>query len=139
MFKKILITLLFLSSVAYAGPLDILDATGGFDARMGQEYFQADGSIYNNLVMNMYQGVRFEAAPWIEPYVGFNKAQATYILGGDTESLYGGVKNKTWLAPFVFGLEYRSTVIPNDPSVKSVVGYVAVHNNWDLRHKGEDR
>ena len=125
--------LMFLSSSAYAGSLDILDARGGFDARIGQEYFQADGSVHNNIVMFVNQGIRFRQAPWIEPYVGFNKAQATYIVGsGDTESLWGGIRNTTFLNGVTFGLEYRSTVVPDDPSIKSVVGYVSLHEGWDL-------
>src|SRR5690349_12433957 len=111
MLNKILIILLLLSSAAYAGSLDILDARGSFNARIGQEYFQADGSIHNNIVMFVDQGLRFRQAPWIEPYVGFNKAQATYIVGsGDTESLWGGIRNTTLLNGVTFGVEYRSTV-----------------------------
>lgn len=125
---------MFLSSVAFAAPLDILDANLDLGARVGQEYFQADGSIDNNIIMNVTQGVRFEGAPWIEPYVGFNKAQAVFILGGNTESLYGGVRNKTFLPPFEFGMEYRSTIVPDSPSIKSIVGYVAFYKTIDL-HK----
>lgn len=129
---KILIALMLLSSLAYAGPLDILDAKGEFGGRFGQEYFQADGSVENNIIFNVTQGVRFKAAPWIEPYVGFNKAQAVFILGNNTESLYGGIRNKTWLAPLQFGMEYRSTVVPSNPAIRSVVGYVSVYEGWDL-------
>lgn len=136
--KKLLgfFTLLMLTNVASASSLDLLDAKGGFDARLGQEYFQANGSITNNIVMNFTQGVRFYAAPWVEPYVGYNKAQATYIVGsGDTESLYGGIRNRTWLPNMQFGLEYRSTVVPDNPSIKSIVGYVAIHEDWDLNRR----
>lgn len=132
MFKKLLL-LLLLSSTVHAGPLDILDAKGEFGGRFGQEYFEADGSVANNIIFNVSQGVRFQGAPWIEPYIGFNKAQAVFITGGNTESLYGGLRNKTFLAPFVFGAEYRSTVVPQNPAIRSVVGYVAVYQGWDLR------
>jgi len=124
--------LLLLTCLAFAGPLDILDAKGEFGGRFGQEYFEADGSIANNIIFNVTQGVRFQGAPWIEPYIGFNKAQAVFITGGNTESLYGGVRNKTWLAPLQFGVEYRSTVVPQDPAIRSVVGYVSVYKGWDL-------
>jgi len=133
MIKKLLF-LLLVPCLVHAGPLDILDATAEFGGRFGQEYFQADGSIDNNIIFNFDQGIRFVGAPWIEPYVGFNKAQAVFILGGNTESLYGGVRNKTFLPPFEFGMEYRSTLVPNNPSIKSVVGYVSVYKSVDL-HK----
>lgn len=133
---KTLILLMLLSSVAYAGPLDILDAQGEVGGRFGQEYFGGDMGFASNIIFNVSQGVRFQGAPWIEPYVGFNKAQAAFIIGENTESLYGGIRNKTWLAPLTFGVEYRSTVLPDDPSIKSVVGYVAVYKSWDL-NKGK--
>lgn len=132
---KKLVALLFLSTMVHAGPLDILDAKGSVGGRFGQEYF-GGSEVVSNIIFNVDQGVRFEGAPWIEPYIGFNKAQAAFIVGENTESLYGGVRNKTWLAPLQFGVEYRSTVLPDDPSIKSVVGYVAVYQGWDL-HKGK--
>ena len=120
--------------LVHAGPLDILDANLDLGARVGQEYFQADGSVTNNIIMNVTQGIRFEGAPWVEPYIGFNKAQAIFILGGNTESLYGGVRNRTFLPSFQFGMEYRSTIVPDSPSIKSIVGYVAFYKTIDL-HK----
>lgn len=130
---KLLLALMFLSSVAYAGPLDLLDARGNVTARVGQEYFQADGSLYNNIILVVDQGIRFQGAPWIEPYVGYNKAQATYIVGsGNTESLWGGIRNTTFLPNVTVGLEYRSTIVPDNPSIKSMVGYVQLHKGWDL-------
>lgn len=138
MIKRIL-ALLLLASVVHAGPLDILDAQGEFDTRFGQEHFIADGSTVNNITMNVQQGVRFKGAPWIEPYVGYNKAQALYIVGGNTESVYGGFRNKTFLPPMQFGAEYRSTIVPDNPSIKSIVGYISVYKDWNLLNKGGDK
>jgi len=81
---KLFLALMLLSTLAYTGPLDILDAKGEFGGRFGQEYFEADGSIANNIIFNVTQGVRFQGAPWIEPYIGFNKAQTVFITGGNT-------------------------------------------------------
>ncbi len=136
MIKK-LFFLLLVPCLAHAGALDILDAQGEFDTRMGQEHFSADNSTVNNITMNVQQGVRFKGAPWIEPYMGFNKAQALYVVGGNTESLYAGFRNKTFLPPFQFGMEYRSTIVPDDPSIKSIVGYVSVYKDWNLLNKGD--
>lgn len=136
---KRLVALLFLTSVANAGlldavnSLDILDAKGEINGRFGQEYFQQDSSISNNITMSVLQGIRFKQAQFVEPYIGFNKAQATYIAGsGNTESVWGGVRVRDFLPPLMFGVEYRSTVEPSNPSIKSVVGYVQFHQGWDL-------
>lgn len=136
--KKILSLIFMFLAVgpSFAGPLDILDAVGNFDGRFGRT------SSYQNtnseISFDMSQGVRFVGAPWIEPYIGFTKYQQ--LESTNTEWLAFGVKNRTFLAPFTFGFEYRDVVEPTDASPNNLlVGYISVYKDWNLKIKANDK
>jgi hypothetical protein len=130
--KKILF-LLLISSPLVAGPLDILDMKGNMDGR-----FERDSDISNiNMSMDITQGVRFVGAPWVEPYLSFSKFQQINIA--NTEYIAMGARNKTFIPPLTFGLEYRNIMEPiNQPNAYMWVGYVSVYKEWDFVGKNKD-
>lgn len=124
--SKILI-LLLISSPLFAGPLDILDMKGNMDGR-----FERVSSQNNfNMSMDITQGVRFQGAPWIEPYLSFSKYQQLDVA--NIENMAMGIRNKTFIPPITFGLEYRNVMEPADEITPHMwVGYISVYKEWDL-------
>ena len=129
--KKILIFLL-ISSPLFAGPLDILDMKGSMDGRF-DKVSNADNF---NMSMDITQGVRFQGAPWVEPYLSFSKYQQLNIA--NTENMSMGLRNKTFIPPFTFGIEYRNIMEPADQIDPHMwVGYISVYKDWDLKGSKE--
>lgn len=129
--KKNLV-LLLISSPLFAGSLDILDMKGNMDGRFERVSTQDN----YNMSMDITQGVRFVGAPWIEPYLSFTKYQQIDIA--NTENMAMGIRNKTFIPPLTFGLEYRNMMEPADEVYPHMwVGYISVYKEWDLRGNKE--
>lgn len=121
--------LLFLTSTCFAGPLDILDAGGNLDGRFGRT--SSAESTNSEISLEVSQGIRFVGAPWIEPYIGFTKYEQ--FDASNTEWVSFGVKNKTFLPPFTFGIEYRSMLAYAESTPSNfTVAYVSVYKEWNL-------
>jgi hypothetical protein len=128
--NKLIFLFLLVPSISLASPLDILDANGNFDGRFGRN--SSEEGDTSEISFDMTQGVRLVGAPWIEPYLGFSKYQQLDVV--NTEWLSMGIRNKTFLPPFTFGLEYRSVVEPIDsPNPHIIVGYVSAYKEWNLK------
>lgn len=124
--------IILVTGTCFAGPLDILDASGNFDGRFG--HTSSSDASSSEISFDMSQGVRFSGAPWIEPYIGFTKYQQLNIA--NTEWISMGLKNKSFLPPFTFGIEYRNIIEPSDsPSSNLTVAYVSVYKDWNLKEK----
>lgn len=130
--KKLLALLFLVSSPLFVGPLDILDMRGYLDGR-----FDKASNVDNfNMSMDISQGVRFVGAPWIEPYLSFSKFQQIDVA--NIENMSMGLRNKTFIPPLTFGIEYRNIMEPaEEPTSHMWVGYVSVYKEWDL--KGKDK
>ena len=127
--------LCLLSSTCFASPLDILDAKGNFDGRFGRT--SSAENISSEISFDVSQGIRFVGAPWVEPYIGFTKYQQ--FDANNIEWLSFGIKNKTFLPPFTFGVEYRNIVEPLDTAPSNLtVGYISIYKDWNLI-KGKDK
>lgn len=127
-----ILAFLLISTPLFAGPLDILDMKGNMDGRF-ERVSNADNF---NMSMDITQGVRFVGAPWIEPYLSFSKYQQITIANTENTSI--GLRNKTFIPPLTFGLEYRSIMEPADQINPHMwVGYISVYKEWDLKGKEE--
>lgn len=129
---KKLFLILLISSPLFAGPLDILDMKGNMDGRFDRVSTQDNF----NMSMDITQGVRFVGAPWIEPYLSFSKFQQIDVA--NIENMSMGVRNKTFIPPLTFGLEYRNIMEPADEPISHMwVGYISVYKEWDLKGSKE--
>ena len=134
-FKLLLGVLLLYSLIpvgVVASPLDfIYDAPGNFWGKYDGSPTASDHITH--VQFQFEQGLRFEHATWLEPYVSFNLWQQT---GVSTYNYWSyGAKNITWFKPFIIGVEQENYVF-NTPAVTdktAFVGFISTYIDWNWK------